>query len=163
MLKTIPSSLSRHVFVKLLSLLALAFFLNSCASSVGLGGGRGKSFAYCNISNSSREAVDAAIRSVFKEEGFQLVGQGPYDFHFMKMGGDAAKLVYGSWFSEGVSAEPEIIVVDRGNGNFTVHCDVYMREHSGSELLDANWKVRGSGKIAYNRLMNRIKHRAEGR
>jgi len=145
-----------------LALCLVAFFVNSCASSVGLGGGR-SSFARCNISNSSRAAVDSAIRSVFKEEGFLLVSQGPYDFHFTKMGGDSAKLIYGSWFSEGVSAEPEIIVVDRGNGNFSVHCDVYMREHSGSELLDANWKVRGSGKLAYNRLMDRIKDRAEGR
>jgi len=145
-----------------LSLCLLALFLNSCASSVGLGSG-GRSFAYCNVSNSSRSAVDAAVRSVFQEEGFLLVSQGPYDFHFTKMGGESAKLIYGSWFSEGVSAEPEIIIVDRGNGNFAVHCDVYMREHSGSELLDANWKLRGSGKVAYNRLMNRIKQRAEGR
>jgi hypothetical protein len=152
---------TRRTLMHGISLCALALFLSSCASSVGLGGGR-TSFAHCNISNSSRTAVDAAIRSVFQEEGFMLVSQGPYDFHFRKMGGDAATLIYGSWFSEGVTAEPELIVVDRGQGNFAVHCDVYMREHTGSELLDANWKVRSSGKMAYNRLMNRIKQRAEG-
>jgi len=79
------------------------------------------------------------------------------------MGGESARLIYGSWFSEGVSAEPEVIVIDRGNGDFAIHCDVYMRENSGSDLLDANWKLRGSGKIAYQRLMNRIKAMAEGR
>lgn len=91
-----------------------------------------------------------------------LVSQGPYDIHFRKMGGESARLIYGSWFSEGVAAEPEVIVIDQGNGSFTVHCDVYMREHSGSELLDANWKLRGNGKIAYSRLMSQIKKTAEG-
>lgn len=91
-----------------------------------------------------------------------MVNEGPYDMHFRKMGGESARLIYGSWFSEGVTAEPEIIVIDRGQGNFAVHCDVYMREHSKSELLNANWKLRGSGKIAYQKLMNRIKKRAEG-
>lgn len=144
------------------SLCLLALFLNACASAVGLGGTR-SSFVGTNITNSTRERVDAAILSVFREEGFTLVSRGPYDIHFRKMGGESARLIYGSWFSEGVSAEPEIIVIDRGNGNFAVHCDVYMREHSGSELLDANWKLRGAGKLAYSGLMKRIKARAEGR
>ena len=159
---TTRSRLSAASFFQAACLCILSIMLSSCASSVGLGGGS-SSFASTTINNSTRSTVDAAILSVFREEGFTLVSQGPYDTHFRKMGGDSAKLMYGSWFSEGVSAEPEVIVVDRGNGNFAVHCDVYMREHSGSELLDANWKLRGNGKIAYNRLMGRIKKVAEGR
>lgn len=144
----------------LVCLCALAVMISSCASTVGLGGSR-SSFASTTINNSTRSTVDAAIKTVFQQEGFTLVSQGPYDMHFSKMGSESARLIYGSWFSDGVSAEPEIIVIDRGNGSFAVHCDVYMREHSGSELLDANWKLRGSGKIAYNRLMARIKKTAE--
>lgn len=161
MKKTTSSRLSTSSLIQAACLCLLAVMLSSCASSVGLGGGR-SSFASTTINNSTRSTVDAAIRAVFQEEGFTFVSQGPYDMHFRKMGGDSAKLIYGSWFSEGVSAEPEIIVVDRGSGNFAVHCDVYMREHSGSDLLDANWKLRGSGKVAYNRLMGRIKKMAEG-
>lgn len=135
--------------------------ISSCASSVGLGRGK-TSFVQTTVNNSTRSTVEAAVKSVFKQEGFSLISQGPYDLHFSKMGGESARLIYGSWFSEGVTAEPEVIIIDRGNGTFSVHCDVYMREHSGSELLDANWKLRGSGKLAYQRLMGRIKKTAEG-
>lgn len=138
----------------------LAVMLSSCASSVGLGHGS-SSFVSVKINNSSREKVDAAVMSVFREEGFSLVSQGPYDTHFRKLGGGSAKLIYGSWFSEGVSAEPEVIIVDLGGGNYRVHCDVYMREHSGSEMLDANWKLLASGKVAYQKLMAKIKKRSE--
>jgi len=162
MQKTTLSRFSSSSLLQAACLCILAVMLSGCASSVGLGGGS-SSFATTTINNSTRSTVDAAIRSVFQEEGFMLISQGPYDMHFRKMGGDSAKLIYGSWFSEGVSAEPEIIVVDRGNGSFAVHCDVYMREHSGSDLLDANWKLRGNGKLAYNRLMSRVKKVAEGR
>ena len=155
------SRLSKFFLIQGASLCLLAVVLNSCASTVGLGGGR-SSFVSTHISGSTRSTVDASIRAVFQQEGFNLVNQGPYDMHFRKMGSDSARLIYGSWFSQGVSAEPEVIVVDRGDGNFSVHCDVYMREHSGSDLLDANWKLRGSGKIAYQRLMGRIKAMAEG-
>lgn len=157
---TSPAASSRLPLLKLLCLCALGLILSSCASSVGLGGGR-SSFASTTINNSTRSTVDAAVKSVFQAEGFQLVSEGPYDMHFRKMGSESARLIYGSWFSDGVTAEPEIIIVDRGNNSFTVHCDVYMREHSNSELLDANWKLRGSGKVAYNRLMSRIKKTAE--
>ena len=118
----------------------LSVMLSSCASSVGLGRGN-SSFVSVEINNSSRAKVNAAVISVFREEGFSLVSQGPYGIHFRKLGGGSAKLIYGSWLSEGVSAEPEIIIADLGGGNYGVYCDVYMREHSGSELLDANWKV----------------------
>ena len=137
-----------------------AVIISSCASSVGLGRGE-SSFVSVEINNSSRAKVNAAVISVFREEGFSLVSQGPYGIHFRKLGGGSAKLIYGSWLSEGVSAEPEIIIADLGGGNYGVHCDVYMREHSGSELLDANWKVVASGKKAYQKLMNRIKKRSE--
>jgi|GEM_PF-1558145 len=161
MQKTTLSRFPSSSLLKATCLCIFAVMLSSCASSVGLGGGS-SSFASTTINNSTRSTVDAAIRSVFQEEGFMLISQGPYDMHFRKMGGESSKLIYGSWFSEGVSAEPEIIVVDRGSGSFAVHCDVYMREHSGSDLLDANWKLRGNGKVAYNRLMGRIKKMAEG-
>ena len=161
MQKNILSHLSKISIIKGACLCILAVMLSSCASTVGLGGGR-SSFVSTNITGSTRSTVDSAIYAGFQQEGFHLVSHGPYDMHFKKMGGESARLVYGSWFSEGVSAEPEVIVVDRGNGNFAVHCDVYMRENSGSELLDANWKLRGAGKLAYQRLMNRIKKTAEG-
>ena len=138
----------------------LAVLLSSCASTVGLGRGN-SSFVSAEINNSSRKKVDAAVLSVFGEEGFSVVSQGDDDIHFRKMGGGSAKLIYGSWLSEGVSAEPEVTIVDHGGGNYGVHCDVYMREHSGSELLDANWKVMASGKRAYQKLMKRIKKRSE--
>jgi len=138
----------------------LSVMLSSCASSVGLGRGN-SSFVSVEINNSSRAKVNAAVISVFREEGFSLVSQGPYGIHFRKLGGGSAKLIYGSWLSEGVSAEPEIIIADLGGGNYGVYCDVYMREHSGSELLDANWKVVASGKRAYQKLMKRIKERSE--
>ncbi len=162
MSKASRSRLPKFFLIQGACLCFLAIVLNSCASTVGLGGGR-SSFVGTDISGSTRSTVDASIRAVFQQEGFHLVSHGPYDMHFRKMGSDSARLIYGSWFSPGVSAEPEVIVVDRGDGNFSVHCDVYMRENSGSDLLDANWKLRGSGKMAYQRLMGRIKSMAEGR
>ena len=98
-----------------------------------------------------------------REEGVSLLSESPNEFHFRKWGGKSTEIIYGSWFTEGVAIEPEVLVFDKGNGEFAVHCDVYMREHSGSELLDANWKLLGSGKLAYSRMMTRIKKRAEGR
>lgn len=153
---------SSSSLIQAVGLCLLALLFCHCASTVGLGR-RNSSFASAEVSNSTRTVVDSSIRAVFQEEGFSLVSQGPYDMHFRKMGSESARLIYGSWFSEGVSAEPEIIVIDKGNGNFTVHCDVYMREHSGSDLLDANWKLRGSGKVAYQNLMRKIKKRASNR
>jgi hypothetical protein len=139
----------------------LAVMLSSCSSTVGLGGGK-SSFVSTTVKNSSRASVNAAVKSVFREEGFSLLDEGPNDFHFRKWGGKSTEIIYGSWFTDGVAIEPEVLVFDKGNGEFAVHCDVYMREHNGSDLLDANWKLLGSGKLAYSGMMNRIKKRAEG-
>lgn len=141
---------------------SLVLILAACASTVGVGGGSG-SFVSTTISNSSAEAVDAAVKSVFREEGFSLLRQSSKSYYFQKWGGRSAEIIYGSWFTEGVAVEPEVIVFDKGAGNFTVHCDVYMREHNGSELLDSDWQLMGAGKVAYNGLMKKIKERAENR
>lgn len=139
-----------------------ALLLGACGSTVGVGGGAG-SFVSTSVENSSRSKVNAAVKSVFREEGFTLLREGSNDFYFRKWGGKSTEVIYGSWFTEGVAIEPEVVVFDKGAGNFTVHCDVYMREHNGSELLDANWRLLGSGKVAYNGIMKKIKRRAEGR
>ncbi|MGJ8672868.1 hypothetical protein [Rubritalea sp.] len=147
------------------SMLAAASLLTftSCASSVGLGGAGSSAFASTTITNTSRARVDAAILQGFREEGFSLINQSAHGFNFQKWGGTSAQVVYGSWFSDGVAAEPQIQVVDIGGGNYTVLCDVYMREHNGSELMDANYKLLANGKLAYNSLLRKIKKQAEGK
>lgn len=144
-------------------LAGVAVFLVSCGGTVGVGRGGKSSFVSTSIQNTSRPAVDAAVQSVFQDEGFTLLYRGTNDFHFRKWGGTSAQIIYGSWFSDGIAIEPEVVVFDKGAGSFTVHCDVYMREHTGSDLLDANWRLLGTGKLAYNGLMRDIKRRAEGR
>lgn len=139
----------------------MALVLGSCGSTVGVGGGSG-SFVSTPVANSTRAKVNAAVKSVFREEGFTLIREGSNDFYFRKWGGTSTEVIYGSWFTDGVAIEPEVVVFDKGAGNFTVHCDVYMREHNGSELLDANWRLMGSGKMAYNGIMKKIRRRAEG-
>jgi hypothetical protein len=134
----------------------------SCSSTVGLGGAGSSSFASTTITNTSRARVDAAILQSFREEGFRLIAQRGNSFHFQKWGGTSAQVIYGSWFSDGVAVEPQIQVVDIGGGNYTLLCDVYMREHNGNELLDANYKLLASGKVAYNNLLRKIKKQAEG-
>ena len=134
----------------------------SCSSTVGVGGGA-SSFVSTSITNSTRSSVDAAVKSVFLEDGFSLINRNGDLFYFRKWGGRSTEVIYGSWFTDGVAIEPEVVVFDKGQGNFTVHCDVYMREHNGSELLDANYRLRASGKMAYNGLMKKIKKRAERR
>jgi hypothetical protein len=135
--------------------------LASCASTVGVGDSAG-SFVSTSVENSSHRKVHAAVKSVFREEGFSLLSEEPNEFHFRKWGGRSTEIIYGSWYTEGVAIEPEVIIFDQGAGNYTVHCDVYMREHNGSELLDANWRLLSAGKSAYRGLMKKIKKRAEG-
>lgn len=136
--------------------------ITSCSSTVGLGGAGSSSFASTTITNTSRARVDSAISQSFRQEGFRLLRQTPNSFHFQKSGGTSAQVIYGSWFTEGVAIEPEIQVVNIGGGNFTLLCDVYMREHNGAALLDANYKLLASGKMAYNSLLRKIKKLAEG-
>lgn len=144
------------LFLALGSLIALT----NCGSTVGVGSGSG-ALASTQANNTSRARVDAAVKSVFQEEGFALIGQRSNSFHFQKWGGTSAQVIYGSWFSEGVAIEPEVEVVQLSPSSYSLLCNVYMREHNGSELLDANWKLLGSGKVAYNKLMKKIKKRAE--
>jgi hypothetical protein len=146
--------------IQILLLALTSILLCSCGSTVGVGGGK-SSFVSTSIENSSRSAVDAAVASVFREEGFSLLTRDANQFNFRKWGGRSTEIIYGSWFADGVAIEPEVIVFDKGAGAFTVHCDVYMREHTGSELLDANWRLLGSGKIAYSGMMRKIRARAE--
>ena len=140
----------------------LVLVASGCGSTVGVGGGS-SSFVSTTIKNSSRASVDAAVKSVFREEGFTLINQTPDKFHFRKWGGRSTEVIYGSWFTEGVAIEPEVLVFDKGGGTFTVHCDVFMREHQGREILDANYQLRASGKAAYSGMMRKIRKRAEGR
>ena len=135
----------------------------SCSSTVGLGGAGSSSFASTTITNTSRARVDSAILQSFREEGFRLISQSPNSFHFQKWGSTSATVIYGSWFTEGVAVEPQVQVVDIGGGNYTVLCDVYMREHNGNSLNDANYKLLASGKVAYNNLLRKIKKQAEGK
>lgn len=140
----------------------LAVLASGCSSVVGVGGGD-SAFVSTTVNGSTRARVNAAVKSVFREEGFTLINESPNEFDFRKWGGRTTELIYGSWFTDGVAIEPEVLVFDKGEGTFAVHCDVYMREHNGSELLDANWRLLASGKMAYNGLMRKIKKRAEGR
>jgi hypothetical protein len=135
----------------------------SCRSTVGIGSTSSGSFASTQINNSSRSSVDSAISSVFREEGFTQVYKSGNSFRFQKWGGTSTNVIYGSWFTDGVAIEPEIEVVTLGDNNYAVLCDVFMREHNGSDLMDANWRLLGSGKMAYNGLMKKIKKRAEGK
>lgn len=152
---------SRVPFLLACLVLVLPVLLTGCAGTAGVGGGSG-SFVSTSVQNSSSGAVRAAVKAVFREEGFSLINEGSNNFHFRKWGGKSTEIIYGSWFTDGVAIEPEVVVFDKGAGNFTVHCDVYMREHNGSELLDANWRLLGSGKMAYNGMMKKIKKHAEG-
>jgi hypothetical protein len=138
-----------------------AMMLAGCGTTAGVGGGAG-SFVSTSISNSTPERVDEAVKAVFLGDGFQLVRQNGNFYHFRKWGGTSTEIMFGSWFTEGVAAEPELVVFNKGGGSFMLHCDVYMREHSGSELLDANHKLRLTGKSAYNSLLRKVKKRAEG-
>ncbi|MFC4992012.1 hypothetical protein [Rubritalea tangerina] len=150
---------------RILSIAALALGAltlgTSCSSTVGIGNSS-NAFVSTEINNSSRSKVNSAIKSVFQEEGFALISQGANDYRFQKWGGTSTEVIYGSWFTDGVAIEPEVEIVTLGNNNYVVLCDVYMREHSGSSL-DANWRLMGSGKIAYNGLMKKIKKRAEAK
>lgn len=145
------------LFLALGSILAFT----SCGSTVGVGSGSG-ALASTKIQNTNRAKVDSAIQSVFREEGFTLLHRRSDSFHFQKWGGTSTQVIYGSWFTEGVAIEPEVEVVQLSPTSYSVLCNVNMREHNGSELLDANWKLLGSGKIAYNGLMKKVKKRAEG-
>ncbi|MFC5050840.1 hypothetical protein ACFPK9_09455 [Rubritalea spongiae] len=147
------------------TVLATASILSttSCSSTVGLGGAGSSSFASTTIQNTTRARVDSAILQSFRQEGFSLINQTANGFNFQKWGGTSAQVVYGSWFSDGVAVEPQVQVVDIGGGNYTVLCDVYMREHNGNELLDANYKLLASGKLAYHNLLKKIKKQAEGK
>lgn len=154
--------LHRTLLVATLALGALTLG-SSCRSTVGIGSTSSASFASTQINNASRASVDAAITSVFREEGFNQVYTGANSFRFQKWGGTSTNVIYGSWFTDGVAIEPEIEVVNLGSNKYAVLCDVFMREHNGSDLLDANWRLLGSGKVAYNGLMKKIKKRAEGK
>lgn len=139
-----------------------ALLLVGCGSTVGVGGGSG-SFVSTSVENSSRASVNTAVKSVFREEGFTLISEGSNEFLFRKWGGRSAEVIYGTWLTDGVAIEPEVVVFDKGAGRYMVHCDVYMREHNGSELLDANHRLLGAGKLAYQGMMNKIRKRAEER
>ena len=138
-----------------------ALFLTACGSTVGVGDSAG-SFVSTSVAQSSQGKVNTAVKSVFLEEGFTLLSEETNEFHFRKWGGRSTEIIYGSWFTDGVSIEPEVVIFDKGAGNFTIHCDVYMREYNGSELHDANWRLLGAGKSSYRGLMRKIKKRAEG-
>ena len=143
-------------------LLVLIPLLTGCGSTVGVGGGSG-SLASTTIKNSSRNSVNEAVKATFREEGFTLIHEGSNSFKFRKWGGRSTEIIYGTWFTDGVAIEPEVLVFDKGSGTFSVHCDVYMREHQGREVLDANYRLKASGKAAYSGLMRKIRKRAEGR
>ena len=133
----------------------------SCRGTVGIGSSS-NAFASTEIHHSSRSKVDSAIRSVFREDGFSLVSQTGNTYQFQKWGGRSTEIVYGTWFTDGVAVEPEVELVELGNGAYAVLCDVYMREH-GSSLMKANHRLVASGKIAYNGMMKKVKKRAEGK
>ena len=142
---------------------ACALLITACASSVGMGK-KNTAFATTDITNSSPTAVSNAIAAVFKEEGFATLSQTSKGFRFQKDGGESSKAIYGSWLSGGVMIEPVVKIEDLGNGNFTVNCDVYMREYKDNQrMANDPWKLRKNGKKAYNALLKDVKQRAEGR
>ncbi len=143
-------------------LISLPLVVASCGSPATMGG-KTTSLASTTIQTSSRSSVDEAVKYVFQEEGFSLLNQTPSEFRFRKWGGFATVAKYGSLQSEGVAIEPEVTVRPKGQGVYLVECEVYMREHSGHELLDTNRRLRISGKFAYGGLMKKIKKRAESR
>lgn len=155
-------SISPRIIFQALCLSVAVISLNSCASTVGVGPTSG-SLVGTQIENSTQQRVNGAVKSVFLEDGFTLVSQSSTSFHFRKWGGLSTAIMYGSLQSEGVAAEPEILVTNLGNGRFMVNCDVYMRENKHDSLISTDYKLKASGMVAYNGLMKKVKTRAEAR
>ncbi|WP_018970938.1 hypothetical protein [Rubritalea marina] len=150
--------MKRILFALALTLGAITA-IPSCSSVVGIGN-NSSSFASTEIHNASRSRVRNAVVQTFRAEGFSLIYEKGNSLRFQKWGGTSAELIYGSWYTEGVAVEPEVEIVELGGNSYAVLCDVFMREHSGSSF-DANYRILATGKMAYDKLMKKIKKIAE--
>jgi len=149
------------VFVAAGALVA-AGSLVSCGSAVGLGNTENH-LAAVKLQTGSKAEIKKTTVQVFSREGFQYQYADGDTLKFRKSGGDMANLMFGRFNTPGVYAEPEIEVVDYGGGVHWLFCNVYMREHSDSELLDANWKVRQAGSHGYKMLLLKVKKHVESK
>ena len=144
------------------ALILITAGLSGCASTAGVGPSS-SSWISVSIENTTRSAVDQAVMDVFRRDGFTLVSRSPYGFSFRKWGGRSTEIMYGSWFTKGVAAEPQITVTNPSAGTYRVHCDVFMREPHRGTLSGSEHQLRAVGRSAYLGLLEQVKQQARGR
>ena len=121
-------------------------------------------YASVTVYQSSREAVNRAIKEVFAEAGFELVAEWPDRYAFAKDGGKRTAMLYGkTWKTERMTIEPKINIVQNGHGSYTMNCEVFIQEHT-KDLFSkpAPHKLIRKGRSEYRALMEKVRLEAEG-
>ena len=139
------------------------YWLTGCSSAVGIDK-EGNDFASVTVYQSSREAVDRAIKEVFTEAGFQLVTEWPDRYAFSKDGGKSTALLYGkTWKTERMTIEPKINIQENGHASYTMSCEVFIQEHtSGNFSKPSPYRIKRNGRGEYRKLMEQVRLESEG-
>jgi hypothetical protein len=136
-------------------LFALAVVLVSvgCRSTKSLVSSRMASIV---VTNHSPEQIDTAIRSVFKNHGYQE-GKGEEDeIVFQKPGSLMSGLVYSDWYNGGVWERIKVYQRELHPTETVVECDGYMVSEHDDPLFQKEKKEYGTKKHHCQALMDEV-------
>lgn len=108
------------------------------------------------VTNQSEEKIEAALRTVFKNHGYEEGKAEDDELVFQKPGSFMSGLVYGDWYSGGVWERIKVYQRDLDSARTVVECDGYMVQEHEDPLFQNEKKEHSTKKGHLQELLDEV-------
>ena len=108
------------------------------------------------VTNQSSETIEAALRTVFKNHGYQEGKSQEDELVFQKPGSFMSGLVYSDWYNGGVWERIKVYQRDLRPSETVVECDGYMVSQHDDPLFQKEKKEHSTKKSHCQKLLDEV-------
>ncbi len=120
--------------------------------------------ASVTIKGGTQEQIETAIRTVFEKHGYELsTRRDGGAMIFEKKGTFMNGLVYGDWYSGGVTERVNVFYGEREPGRMVVECDAYMVQEPDDPFFQSERKTYKTRRHIYQKLLDEVAHELGGK
>ena len=141
-----------HIFAAALLVLGAAT-LTGCQSNRQAG-------SYSHAAETIKGRSDAEIRqvtkSVFGEDGYALVAEGPAFMAFQKPGTRRDAIKWGGWYGDGVAIRARVMMTALADNSCVLQLDMFAVRDASDPVFESENRMLMVNKRPYRKLMDKI-------
>lgn len=120
--------------------------------------------ASVTIKAGTPEQIETAIRTVFEKHDYELsTRRNAGAMIFEKKGTFMNGLVYGDWYSGGVTERINVFYGERESGKMVVECDAYMVQEPDDPFFQSERKTYKTRRHIYQKLLDEVARELDGK